>query len=354
MNWILHIRQFLVEINASLEIRNLWLPKHQCHHDQFIMEAFEKTKANTAELRILNNWRLYYKVILFSELCYSSGTGIQAIYLDYTHSLSLSQTKSNLHWPVQGKPNEISFKIWKRYVKLCFMNSENKRSPHLGKWDISEVIKTSPRCGCYDKTNSNIYIPTATNNYIKYKAFNISRTSARYDPSTLGEIESLLPGEVVPIDMHEYPESVLVKFALPLENQILIQPQQESKWQQEILTNLIIEDETELRQKLEDPLSTVHIVSDGGVHNYQSNFGLVIANKSYSLATNMGKIYSVPFHESSYRSEMFGMLAEVVSLKHILETFNFTLPAKKKLYFYCDNKSALRTIKSRLEHYVGP
>jgi hypothetical protein len=132
MNWILHIRQFLVEINATLEIKNLWLPKQQCQHDQFIMEAFTNMRASGPKLIILSNWRLYFKVLLFSKLCFSSGQGIQPMYLEYNHSTLPCQTKSNFNWPVQGKPDESSFKIWKRYVKLCFTNSENKSIPPLG------------------------------------------------------------------------------------------------------------------------------------------------------------------------------------------------------------------------------
>jgi hypothetical protein len=66
MNWLLHLRQFLIEINATLEIQGLWLPKQQSQHDQFLMSSFVEMKATRAELIILNNWRLYYRVILFS------------------------------------------------------------------------------------------------------------------------------------------------------------------------------------------------------------------------------------------------------------------------------------------------
>jgi hypothetical protein len=76
MNWLLHLRQFLNEINATLEIKDLWLPKKQCQNDQFLMTAFTQMKATKAELIVLNNWRLYYCVILLSELCFSSGQGI--------------------------------------------------------------------------------------------------------------------------------------------------------------------------------------------------------------------------------------------------------------------------------------
>jgi hypothetical protein len=63
MNWLLHIRQFFMEINATLEIQDLWLPALQCHHDEFLKTSFITMKASS-ELVILNNWRLYYRVLL--------------------------------------------------------------------------------------------------------------------------------------------------------------------------------------------------------------------------------------------------------------------------------------------------
>jgi hypothetical protein len=158
-----------------------------------------------------------------------------------------------------------------------------------------------------------------------------------------------LPEKVVPVDKYDYQELVFVKFALPTGTINSTKTKTENKWRHDILGNIIVEDETELRRVMADPISVLNIVSDGGVHTYQSNYGLVIAQKLYSLATNMGKIYSMPFHKSSYRSEMFGMLAAVVSVRHILETFNITMPPKKKLCFHCDNKSVVKTIKTRLE-----
>jgi hypothetical protein len=54
-NWILHLRQFLIEINARLEFKNLWLPKKQCMNDQVLMTTFVNIKATKAELIVLNN-----------------------------------------------------------------------------------------------------------------------------------------------------------------------------------------------------------------------------------------------------------------------------------------------------------
>jgi hypothetical protein len=131
MNWILHIRTLLIVINATLKIQNLWLPKLQWQNDRFLMETFVSNKETKAELNILNNWRLYYKVLLYSELCYTSGQGIQPIFLEYHHERLVRQSASNLKWPVQNKPDERSFKIWKRCIKLCFKNSETKQASPL-------------------------------------------------------------------------------------------------------------------------------------------------------------------------------------------------------------------------------
>jgi hypothetical protein len=116
-NWLLHLRQFIIEINASLEIRNIWLPKSQRANDQFLMTAFRKMKATRAELIILNNWRIYYKVILLSEICFASGKGIQLCFLEYNHSPITRQSSSNVNWPIQGKQDERSSKVWKRFIK---------------------------------------------------------------------------------------------------------------------------------------------------------------------------------------------------------------------------------------------
>jgi hypothetical protein len=330
MNWLLHIRAFLTEINTTLEIQDLWLPKKQRQHDQFIMEAFITSKATKAELTILNNWRLYYQVQLYSELCFASGNGIQPLYLEYNHNLTTRQTTSNLNWTVQGKPDEKSFKIWRRYVKRCFKKSETNQITSLGTWNLSEVMRISPRKGYFDTSDDTIYITASTGAFYSYKTFEKSRTRGRfhnYDPIELTKV----PKEAIPVDIFNQPESSMFHYCTMELQQIYQRLDDCNKWRQEILKNLIIEDEHELKTSLSDPVSTVNIVSDGGVHNYQSNYGVVIAIKSYSLATNMGKIYSVTFHESSYRAELYGMLAAVTPLRYIVEAYSIQITERKKL-----------------------
>jgi hypothetical protein len=81
-NWILRLRQFLNEINANLEINDIWLPQNQRTNDTPLTTGFMQKTTSRAELKVLNNWRMYYKVIFFLEICYPSCKSIQPIYLN--------------------------------------------------------------------------------------------------------------------------------------------------------------------------------------------------------------------------------------------------------------------------------
>jgi hypothetical protein len=96
---------------------------------------------------------------------------------------------------------------------------------------------------------------------------------------------------------------------------------------------------------VQEEKADIHIVSDGGVHKYQGNFGLVIAYKGDSLATNHGKLYSIEFYESSYRSKLYGVLAGLVSFHHLITALEITLPRTKNLLLFCDNKSVVNKIQ---------
>jgi hypothetical protein len=146
----LHWRTYIpIKGRHIIEIRNIWLPKSQRANDQFLMTAFRKMKATRAELIILNNWRIYYKVILLSEICFTSGKGIQLCFLEYNHSPITRQSSSNVNWPMQGNQDERSSKVWKRFIKQCFINPDNHQLPPLGPWNTTEVNMTTPRLGYY-------------------------------------------------------------------------------------------------------------------------------------------------------------------------------------------------------------
>jgi hypothetical protein len=139
-NWLLQLRDFMIEINAKIDIQELWIPKRQCYRDQYLMTTFIQKNVGRSEL---NNWGLYYQVSLLSEICYSTGDSIQPYYVEYNPT-SIRQQKSKINWPIQAKPDEASFKIWKHRIKACFIKPENKNLLPLGAWDIQTVEQMTP------------------------------------------------------------------------------------------------------------------------------------------------------------------------------------------------------------------
>jgi hypothetical protein len=201
-NWIMHLRQVLNEINGCLEINNIWLPKLQCSQDIPLMKAFLTKTTIRADLKVLNNWRLYFKVIFFSEICFPSGIAIQPQYLTYNHDLSCTQSTSNLIWPNQGKPNETSFSIWRKYIKLCFINPSNGRIPPLGKWDLEAVLSSSP-LKCYFNTSEHaIYIQQPAAGYNMYPAIFNCREQVNIPRHQAHRQVRTLPQDSIPTDLH--------------------------------------------------------------------------------------------------------------------------------------------------------
>jgi hypothetical protein len=283
-----------MEINATLEIKDLWTPAKQSQDDQFIMTAFTDMKATRAELVVLNNWRIYYRVLLFSELCFSSGQGIQPVYLEYNHDTLVRQSSTTLNWPIQDKPDVASFKIWSMYIRLCFTNSENKRTKQIGAWNVAEVIRTSPRHGYYSHRSKEIYIPVGKDSYNTHQAFEIKRMSGRYDPNQVKKKASELPKDAIPEDFYEYPESIFFKFALPTAPVSEPKKHDNMKWRNKILHHLIIEDISTLQQAMMDPKITVNIVSDGG-----NKVNLKINDKY--INSHYPKIVNLAFHSIALR-----------------------------------------------------
>ena len=83
------------------------------------------------------------------------------------------------------------------------------------------------------------------------------------------------------------------------------------------------------------------IVSYGGVHEYQGNFGGVISNGTEHVATNYGKIYSVEFMASPYRSELYSMLAGIMTLKYITQNDI----SNKEIILYSDCKALVKKVQ---------
>jgi hypothetical protein len=56
MNCLLHLREYIIDINASFEFQKMWKITKQREHDCFLMNVFMKRGLTRRELRLVNNW----------------------------------------------------------------------------------------------------------------------------------------------------------------------------------------------------------------------------------------------------------------------------------------------------------
>jgi ribonuclease HI len=96
--------------------------------------------------------------------------------------------------------------------------------------------------------------------------------------------------------------------------------------------------------------SHIYIVSDGGVYNYEGTYGVVISDGTNPLIKNYGKLYSVDFCESSYRSELYAMLAGIITLQAVSKEYGEISGDNTTVHLVTDNKALVRKINNRLKN----
>jgi ribonuclease HI len=90
--------------------------------------------------------------------------------------------------------------------------------------------------------------------------------------------------------------------------------------------------------------SIINITTHGGVHDYNGMFGVVIHQDGNIIATNHCKLYVPELYESSYRSEIYAMLAGLVTLRSVIDILGEDT-RMNKVTIQTDNKSLLKRPK---------
>ena len=89
------------------------------------------------------------------------------------------------------------------------------------------------------------------------------------------------------------------------------------------------------------------MATDGGVDGTSGTFGISISNSMIDVATNKGKLYAQQFYQSSFRSELYAVLAGLVSIEVFQEYFEINTSMIKTIIILCDNKTAVDRIRQR-------
>jgi hypothetical protein len=126
-NLFSELQMFLQEIDATIFIKNCWLPTIKREGDFFIMEKVQKLDISNIYKQIFNNWTLFFRVDLISDVMNISGNRIQDKFIN-KKLLHHYKSNSAFNWPQQKMPSLHTFNVWvKHYIKfnnLIQMNLE--------------------------------------------------------------------------------------------------------------------------------------------------------------------------------------------------------------------------------------
>jgi hypothetical protein len=166
-NWLLHLRDYLITINANMQINDLWQIGKLRHNDIVLMDAVITCGATPRELKTFNNWRIFFKTTCLSEICNAEGTKIANQYLKYPTDNFDHQSTTKLLWPQQERLGKKSFKTWVKVLQLTFdINGQNLLPSPLGPWKMNKLAKSKIEwLAYYDIENNLAAIPEGNNKY---------------------------------------------------------------------------------------------------------------------------------------------------------------------------------------------
>jgi hypothetical protein len=97
------VREFLMETNTKIIIKDIWLPQIKGDNDMVIMDTGQ-CEVPKSKTQVFKNWRLFFQVKTLSDLANACGDGIEERFLN-KKTLTEYKSTSKLNWPKQKMPN---------------------------------------------------------------------------------------------------------------------------------------------------------------------------------------------------------------------------------------------------------
>ena len=124
--WLYSLREFLRYIKGHLELDHTYVPKPECVHDYFIMEAV----LQSGELKDDKDFN-YLQAVTISDLTQANGENLDDSLLEGNPSRWSSVSK--WHHVTQAKPSLVQWNVWRRANRL-WSNSSGKLHQPLRRW----------------------------------------------------------------------------------------------------------------------------------------------------------------------------------------------------------------------------
>jgi hypothetical protein len=142
--WLDSTREFLNHSSAQIEIPEIPLPQLQRENDACIMDGFIEHNLPNHTLKRLNLCRLWLRVTLLSDICTLPGSQISRT----TWLGSAPMPSSDASWPVQPRPQEKSWTLWRKALSKsgCMYQSQTIRPCQPTRGANHQTRRVAPEC----------------------------------------------------------------------------------------------------------------------------------------------------------------------------------------------------------------
>ena len=337
-NWLLHLKGYMEECSLTMKSKHFWVPKLRRQNDVILMDVAIQYTANVYQLKIINNWRIYFQALTLSDICDGHGNAVLQAYREYKVVNNHTQYRtSKLLWPKQGKPNQKTFTIWKKFLQNILGIQQNGMLKNkLGQWfekpEMSDNVWS-------------IYYDTETSTLCKYKN-SLYEIYPKLQSVRLGSIFSLnrvtdirlLPTTAIPatvtkqcntsiqVSFQPHSQSTLSQVSVPKykinnqEAQFEQHLQTQQQWIQDLCSNWESVSHDKLHQIFRTPtILSLNIVIAESSKFHMGGYGTILAKDSDILFQNNGKVMVTEIEEvSPRRLHLMGILSSLVSVRLLL------------------------------------
>ena len=133
--WLTSTWKFMSEYGITID---LVIPETPLRRDeyQYLMELFHDAGATKTQLKHLNRCRLFLRVISLADIFEADG---KTITLQAWKGSRMIETRKNIVWPNQKRPNESQWTLWRSLLRNTLQLTKRRAtSPQsLGMWNES-------------------------------------------------------------------------------------------------------------------------------------------------------------------------------------------------------------------------
>jgi hypothetical protein len=366
-NWFLNIRDFLIQIESKVKIRDLWQPQLLRYEDFFIMQKLDTIQISKRECIVVNNWRIYLQVLTLSNIANAAGDKIRPEFFD-RNCVGDWEPTSKLQWPNQDRPPINTFCIWKRFLKKMTGcdNLGYLSNSKLGAWKPGYDTTIQVRAVIHTNHRSMATFCDVTKTWTKYNFTSRRYSYFFFDKATSEEMADFDLTSYFPVDYTE--NNLELRVCIRNLSRMLITSNSEQRvcvdsfqsyvrttrdWKSPLLHSMQLYNQLRTGILSQDEIV---ICSDGGVRRSCAGFGVVMSNNN-SIVASTNMLIS-PGHNAftSYRSEAMGVLGAMVLYDRLQE---FTLQrcgnrATVQVRFLCDNEALVKTLNKLRRRPITP